>query len=70
MTKHPQAKNARRLQRMIWIGTLTAGTCFATTCDTRVRDSLVFGTRNFILQTLLNPANFIVTADDAANTGN
>jgi hypothetical protein len=33
----------------------------------RVRDALVFGTQNFILNTLLDPANFIVTDDDLAS---
>lgn len=69
MTKHSPAKYPCRLQRMIWIGTMTAGTCFATTCETRLRDAFVFGTRDFILGTLLNPTNFIVTADDLANNG-
>lgn len=45
---------------------MIVGTCFAGTCQVRVRDSVVFGTQNFILNTLLNPANFIVTADDIA----
>ena len=43
---------------------MLVGTCFTGTCETRVRDALVFGTQNFVLNTLLNPANFIVTGDD------
>lgn len=43
---------------------MVVGTCFAGTCQLRARDALVFGTQNFILNTLLNPANFIVTGDD------
>ena len=43
---------------------MLVGTCFAGTCEVRVRDALVFGTQNFILNTLLNPSNFVVTGDD------
>ncbi len=53
-------------RQSIWAAMMIVGTCFAGTCQVRVRDSVVFGTQNFILNTLLNPANFIVTADDIA----
>ncbi len=45
---------------------MIVGTCFAGTCEVRVRDAFVFGTQNFVLNTLLNPANFIVTGDNLA----
>jgi len=57
----------RRNRRSIWTAMMIVGTCFAGTCEVRVRDALVFGTQNFVLNTLLNPANFIVTGDDLAD---
>ena len=54
----------RRIRRTNWTAMMVVGTCFAGTCQLRARDALVFGTQNFILNTLLNPANFIVTGDD------
>ena len=65
MSKSPQQK-----RRATWTAMMLVGTCFAGTCEVRVRDALVEGTQNFVLNTLLNPANFIITpASGAANDG-
>lgn len=61
MNKYPQQK-----RRATWAAMMIVGTCFANTCQVRLRDALVEGTQNFVLNTLLNPANFIITPESGA----
>ncbi|NOX57444.1 MAG: hypothetical protein GXP29_01130 [Planctomycetes bacterium] len=62
-------KSRRQKRRAIWMAMALTGSCLAATCQVRTRDALVQGTRSFILNTLLNPLNFVITPPQDANTG-
>lgn len=60
--------NATRKSRTAsWLLTLAAalsGGSVCSDCQTTFRDAVVTGTRDYILNDLLNPANFIIVPED------
>ena len=63
-------ESPKQKRHATWMAMMLVGTCFSNTCEVRVRDALVLGTQNFVLNTLLTPSNFIITpASGATNDG-